>query len=66
MTGITYEPWHWRYVGVENAAKINARAACALRTISPLCSSIAAERQTTGEETVKIFRLPFAIRALIW
>ena len=23
-TDIIYEPWHWRYVGVENAAKINA------------------------------------------
>ena len=23
-TEIIYEPWHWRYVGVENAAKINA------------------------------------------
>ena len=20
MTGITYEPWHWRYVGPENDA----------------------------------------------
>lgn len=25
---ITYEPWHWRYVGVENAAKINASGLC--------------------------------------
>ena len=24
LTEITYEPWHWRYVGPENAAKINA------------------------------------------
>lgn len=24
MTEITYEPWHWRYVGAENAARINA------------------------------------------
>ena len=24
VTEITYEPWHWRYVGAENAAKINA------------------------------------------
>ena len=22
ITGITYEPWHWRYVGVDNAKKI--------------------------------------------
>ena len=27
-TEITYEPWHWRYVGVENAAKINASGLC--------------------------------------
>ena len=24
VTEITYEPWHWRYVGPENAARINA------------------------------------------
>ncbi len=23
ITEITYEPWHWRYVGPENAARIN-------------------------------------------
>ena len=28
VTGITYEPWHWRYVGPENAAKINASGLC--------------------------------------
>ena len=28
QTEITYEPWHWRYVGVENAAKINASGLC--------------------------------------
>ena len=27
-TEITYEPWHWRYVGVENAARINASGLC--------------------------------------
>ena len=27
-TEITYEPWHWRYVGKENAAKINASGLC--------------------------------------
>ena len=27
-TEITYEPWHWRYVGPENAAKINASGLC--------------------------------------
>ena len=24
ITMVTYEPWHWRYVGVENAKKIKA------------------------------------------
>lgn len=28
ITEITYEPWHWRYVGVENAKKINAAGQC--------------------------------------
>lgn len=28
VTEITYEPWHWRYVGVENAARINASGLC--------------------------------------
>ena len=28
QTEITYEPWHWRYVGVENAQKINASGLC--------------------------------------
>ncbi len=28
ITGITYEPWHWRYVGVENAAIINESGLC--------------------------------------
>ena len=27
-TEITYEPWHWRYVGVENARKISASGLC--------------------------------------
>ena len=27
-TEIIYEPWHWRYVGVENAARINASGLC--------------------------------------
>ena len=39
-TEITYEPWHWRYVGRENAEKINASGLCfedyiaALQTIA--------------------------------
>ena len=28
ITQIIYEPWHWRYVGVENAKKINASGKC--------------------------------------
>lgn len=28
VTQITYEPWHWRYVGVENAKKINQSGKC--------------------------------------
>ena len=28
VTEITYEPWHWRYVGVENAARVNASGLC--------------------------------------
>lgn len=27
-TGITYEPWHWRYVGAENAAIIKESGLC--------------------------------------
>ena len=28
QTEVTYEPWHWRYVGVENARKISASGLC--------------------------------------
>ena len=24
ITGVVFEPWHWRYVGVENALAIRA------------------------------------------
>lgn len=41
-TEIIYEPWHWRYVGVENAAKINASGLCFEEYIETLLS-IAAE-----------------------
>lgn len=41
-TEIIYEPWHWRYVGVENAAKINASGLCFEDYIATL-QSIAAE-----------------------
>ena len=41
-TEIIYEPWHWRYVGEENAAKINASCLCFEEYIETL-QSIAAE-----------------------
>ena len=41
-TEIIYEPWHWRYVGVENAAKINVSGLCFEEYIETL-QSIAAE-----------------------
>lgn len=41
-TEIIYEPWHWRYVGVENAAKINDSGLCFEDYIETL-QSIAAE-----------------------
>ena len=41
-TEIIYEPWHWRYVGVENAAKINASGLCFEEYIAAL-QDIAAE-----------------------
>lgn len=41
-TEIIYEPWHWRYVGVENAAKINVSGLCFEDYIETL-QSIAAE-----------------------
>jgi D-alanyl-D-alanine carboxypeptidase len=28
ITKVVYEPWHWRYVGVENAKRINASGLC--------------------------------------
>lgn len=28
ITKVDYEPWHWRYVGVENAKKINELDMC--------------------------------------
>lgn len=28
ITKVAYEPWHWRYVGVEDAKKIKASGKC--------------------------------------
>ena len=41
-TEIIYEPWHWRYVGVENASRINASGLCFEEYIQTL-RDIAAE-----------------------
>ena len=41
-TEIIYEPWHWRYVGEENAAKVNASGLCFEEYIETL-QGIAAE-----------------------
>ena len=41
-TEIIYEPWHWRYVGGENAARINASGLCFEEYIQTL-RDIAAE-----------------------
>ena len=42
MTEITYEPWHWRYVGAENAARINASGLIFEQYIAELQSIAAA------------------------
>ena len=52
-TEITYEPWHWRAMWAWKMPQRSTPAACALRTISPPCSRLRAERQSAGEETVK-------------
>ncbi len=36
VTGITYEPWHWRYVGVKNAQLIKASGLCLEDSIAVL------------------------------
>ena len=45
VTGITYEPWHWRYVGPENAALLNQSGLC-------LEDAIAVLQRITAGETV--------------
>ena len=42
MTEITYEPWHWRYGGPENAARINASGLSLEQYIAELQSIAAA------------------------
>lgn len=41
VTGIIYEPWHWRYVGVENAARINASGLCLEEYVAQLQAIVA-------------------------
>ena len=47
VTGITYEPWHWRYVGPENAALLNRSGLCLEDAIAVL-QRIAAGETVTG------------------
>ena len=47
VTGITYEPWHWRYVGPENAALLNQSGLCLEDAIAVL-QRIAAGETVTG------------------
>lgn len=47
VTGITYEPWHWRYVGPENAALINRSGLC-LEDAVALLQKAAAGQPLTG------------------
>ncbi len=47
VTEITYEPWHWRYVGPENAALINQSGLCFEDAVAVL-QSIAAGETVTG------------------
>lgn len=41
VTGIIYEPWHWRYVGAENAARINATGLCLEEYVAQLQATVA-------------------------
>ena len=47
VTGITYEPWHWRYVGPENAALLNRSGLCLEDAVAVL-QRIAAGETVTG------------------
>ena len=47
LTGVSYEPWHYRYVGVEAAGKIMEQGLCLeeyLEGLSPIRISIEASR----------------------
>ena len=47
VTEITYEPWHWRYVGPENAALISQSGLCFEDAITVL-QKLAAGQSVTG------------------
>ena len=47
VTEITYEPWHWRYVGPENAALIQQSGLC-LEDAVALLQKLAAGENTAG------------------
>ena len=47
VTEITYEPWHWRYVGLENAALIQQSGLC-LEDAVALLQKLAAGENTAG------------------
>lgn len=47
VTEITYEPWHWRYVGPENAALISQSGLCFEDAIAVL-QKLAAGQSVTG------------------
>lgn len=47
VTEITYEPWHWRYVGPENAALIEQSGLC-LEDAVALLQKLAAGENTAG------------------
>ena len=47
VTEITYEPWHWRYVGPENAALIQQSGLCFEDAVAVL-QKLAAGEKITG------------------
>ena len=47
VTEITYEPWHWRYVGPENAALIQQSGLCFEDAVAAL-QKLAAGEKITG------------------
>ena len=43
MTGTSFEPWHYRYVGVEDAQKIMAQGLCLEEYLAKVDDSVAAQ-----------------------